>query len=392
MALFGLTDVQISGENNEGADIDYLSNKESSTIYRYPAELSQDEVPHYMLFTIYAQEYNQRDPATIGKAIGDFNDAGGKNRTAEFRNMLPEGSIGSVYVTASDMTDQLTEKLAQYVQPLLVPLINKLPFKNSDQRDEYAKTAATAVNNFKSSLNLGKVDKENFLNRVKKIKNSIALYMPDTLQFGHAQGYSEISTNYGTASAGANMIDALLKNGASVNTVSKNLTPFIYQGLQSLPNVGTVGYTAFTNQVVNPQLELIYSSPNMRDFTFSFAFYPRSPSEAKTVSQIINLFKFHAAPELKTGDSGFFLIPPSLFDIQFMIKGQENPNLPVIASCALTSIDVNYAPHGWASYQTGEIDFGGSGNPVATTMTLRFKETIVHSKHTLQNWQKQMTS
>ena len=150
-----------------------------------------------------------------------------------------------------------------------------------------------------------------------------------------------------------------------------------------VPNVGTVGYTAFTNQVVNPQLELIYSSPNMRDFTFSFAFYPRSPSEAKTVSQIINLFKFHAAPEIKTGDSGFFLIPPSLFDIQFMIKGQENPNLPVIASCVLTSIDVNYAPHGWASYQTEGIDFGGSGNPVATTMTLRFKETIVHSKHTL---------
>ena len=387
MALFGLTDIQIKNEApGESYILNRAENLENSdpSIYRYPLELGTSEIPHHMLFTIYAQEYNQREVA-----IGDLANYDIPNSTARMREKLPY-SPGAFFTTAEDGASALVKTLGQYSSSM-TGIFNSVTKGWTDQeKRDISEQIITGVKNFTDSLNYSKTTGENFLNRVRKIKNSIALYMPDSLQFAHSQAYSEVSTNFGMYTAGANIISDLMAGKGINNSITKNMSPFMYQALQSLPsNIGTVGFTAATNTVVNPQLELIYSSPNMREFTFSFAFYPRSTSEAKQVGQIINLFKFHAAPEIKVGDAGFFLVPPSLFDIQFMYRGDTNGNLPILGSCVLTSIDVNYAPHGWAAYENQERSsfFGGAGTPVATTMTLRFKETIVHSKSTLQDWQ-----
>jgi hypothetical protein len=386
MALFGLTDIQIKNESPAGSySLNQQENLDNSdpSIYRYPLELGTSEIPHHMLFTIYAQEYNERQVN-----IGDFAANDVQNSTAKMREKLPY-SPGAFFTTAEDGASALVKTLGQYSSSMtgIFNSVSKTAGWGVDEKTAISKEIITGLQNFTNSLNFSKTTGENFLNRVRKIKNSIALYMPDSLQFAHSQAYSEVSTNFGMYTAGANIISDLLANKGINNSITKNLSPFMYQALQSLPsNIGTVGFTAATNTVVNPQLELIYSSPNMREFTFSFAFYPRSTSEAKQVGQIINLFKFHAAPEIKAGDAGFFLVPPSLFDIQFMYRGYVNDNLPILGSCVLTSIDVNYAPHGWASYENEQRlpFFGGAGTPVATTMTLRFKETIIHSKSTLQ--------
>ena len=67
-----------------------------------------------------------------------------------------------------------------------------------------------------------------------------------------------------------------------------------------------------------------------------------------------------------------------------MYNGQENPNIPkIIGSCVLESIDLDYAPNGFAAYESvGENSpsKGGTGTPVATRMTLRFKETTIVTK------------
>jgi len=372
MALFGLTDIQIKNEApGESYILNRAENLENSdpSIYRYPLELGSSEIPHHM--------------------IGDFAANDVQNSTAKMREKLPY-SPGAFFTTAEDGASALVKTLGQYSSSM-TGIFNSVTKGWTDQeKRDISEQIITGVKNFTDSLNYSKTTGENFLNRVRKIKNSIALYMPDSLQFAHSQAYSEVSTNFGMYTAGANIISDLMAGKGINNSITKNMSPFMYQALQSLPsNIGTVGFTAATNTVVNPQLELIYSSPNMREFTFSFAFYPRSTSEAKQVGQIINLFKFHAAPEIKVGDAGFFLVPPSLFDIQFMYRGDTNGNLPILGSCVLTSIDVNYAPHGWAAYENEQRSsfFGGAGTPVATTMTLRFKETIVHSKSTLQDWQ-----
>jgi hypothetical protein len=78
-------------------------------------------------------------------------------------------------------------------------------------------------------------------------------------------------------------------------------------------------------------------------------------------------------------------VPPSEFDIKFYCNGKENPNIPKMSTCVLTGINVDYAPNGFASYETllSEPERGGTGMPVAIRMDLSFKETQIITKRFL---------
>ena len=114
-------------------------------------------------------------------------------------------------------------------------------------------------------------------------------------------------------------------------------------------------------------------------------FYPRSQREAREVIDIIEMFKYHQAPELLNGTYGRFLVPPSEFDIQFMYNGQENENIPKVSTCVLTNVDINYAPTGtFAAYETADSNSptkGGTGMPVGIGLDLSFTETEIITKN-----------
>jgi hypothetical protein len=98
------------------------------------------------------------------------------------------------------------------------------------------------------------------------------------------------------------------------------------------------------------------------------------------------LFSFHQAPEILPGSSGYFLVPPSEFDIEFYYAGALNVNIPKVSTCVLTGIDVDYAPNGWAAYEIpGKYPtVGGTGMPVGIKMSLDFKETSIVTKASQQ--------
>ncbi len=246
---------------------------------------------------------------------------------------------------------------------------------------------------FQDSAQIMPVTDGNLFNQVEQIVDAVALYMPDTMAFSSSQSYSDVSmSDVGLGLVGASALSELMKSGGNLEKISKivgaNISPFAYAGIKkSLGTSGTSLFTAFTGQVMNPQLELLYASPSFREFTLDFMFYPRSEQEAYEAYKIIELFNYHSAPEVKTGEAGFFMYPPSMFDIQFMYAGKENQNLPKMSSCVLTRVDVDYAPNGFATYEVPDFEkapsLGGTGTPIATRMTLHFKETQIQSKHTI---------
>lgn len=399
MALFGITDIQIdpAKPRNYEPSINQGNSARDAQNFRYPMELGTAPVGHYMLFTIFAQDYEKRSQG-VSEAIGGFSDAAGTttNRTAIDRGNveIDTGFVpGNLLDNVTKTTKFFGEKLSQHsgqLTNLLNAATNKIGM-DSKTKQEIATQLANSVKNVVDNLNLGDASGPRFLNRVRKIQNNIALYMPDSLQFSYNQSYSDVSTNFGMTQAAANIIAGITAGGKpGLDFATKNMTPFIYEAISSLGDIGKVNFIAATNQVLNPQLELIYSSPNFREFNFQFAFYPRSKREAEQVFKIINLLKFHQAPEIKNGDAGFFLIPPSLFDIDFMVNGEQNKNLPQLSSCVLTRIDVDYAPNGWSAYETSDRYengvAGGTGTPVATRLNLSFKETFIHSKTSHKDW------
>jgi hypothetical protein len=70
--------------------------------------------------------------------------------------------------------------------------------------------------------------------------------------------------------------------------------------------------------IINPNLELLFNSPDLRQFSFSFRLSPRSGEEAKVVKKIIRAFK--QSMSVKRSASSFLLQTPHTFAISYIFK------------------------------------------------------------------------
>ena len=118
-------------------------------------------------------------------------------------------------------------------------------------------------------------------------------------------------------------------------------------------------------QIINPNMELLFNGPALREFRFQFKFTPRFKEEGEEVRKIIRTFKKHSAPK---GSGTNFLKTPDIFQIRYLGEGgTAHPFLNRFKLCALTNMSVNYTGDGtYATYN--------NGTPVSMTMDLNFKE------------------
>lgn len=112
-------------------------------------------------------------------------------------------------------------------------------------------------------------------------------------------------------------------------------------------------FTRLTGAIINPNVELLFQGPTLRQFPFSFGLSPRGDDEAKQVRRIIQAFKKFSAVQVST--SQLFLKTPYVFRITYMTPGPDgkpkiHPSLNRIKICALQSMSVDYTPAG--SYMT----------------------------------------
>ena len=127
----------------------------------------------------------------------------------------------------------------------------------------------------------------------------------------------------------------------------------------------------------NPFVEVLFNTMGLRAFTYNFNFAPRNEAETNEIQQIIQLFRFHMAPELQ-GVNSRYLTLPSEFDIHYMYKAQdgqayENDYFTRIGTCVLESVNTNYTPG-------DKVRTFESGAPTQITMSLAFRETEVLTK------------
>ena len=191
-------------------------------------------------------------------------------------------------------------------------------------------------------------------------------------------------------SAGA----ALVRMGLSATGAQSNLTQNDILG-------GTSGV------ILNPNTEVLFGGPAIRNIGFKFKMMARSEEEAKKMIRICRTFQFHAAPKLgmsvdlkdmfirgldgiaKVKTFGFFkdtdlhkkgklkenefavnnfIQIPNLCLFKYMTGPDINPYLTQYKACAITNVDVNFTPDGSYSTLIG-------GYPSAVELSLSFVET-----------------
>ena len=117
--------------------------------------------------------------------------------------------------------------------------------------------------------------------------------------------------------------------------------------------------------ILNPNMELLFNNPTLRQFNFSWKLAPRSTTEAQQVIKIIRFFKQGMAP-IRV-EPNLFLKAPNTFQLTYHNQNQEHKYLNKFKECALLSCGLDYTPDG--NYTTFE-----DGVMTSYQMTLAFKE------------------
>lgn len=99
-----------------------------------------------------------------------------------------------------------------------------------------------------------------------------------------------------------------------------------------------------TGSILNPNMELLFNSPTLRPFTFTFKLSARGTGDRDQIRQIIRFFKQGMAVQ-KT-QAQLFLKAPHTFKIRYLHKNKDHPYINRIKECALQSFTVNYTPEG----------------------------------------------
>ena len=169
--------------------------------------------------------------------------------------------------------------------------------------------------------------------------------------------------------------DAMKKENRS--DLGNILTPELIARILSSQGIETSAASILARRdgvIPNSNLELLFSAPMLRQFSFMYKMSPRSREEAKIVNGIIRFFKQGMSARKQTNVAGqieggsYFLGTPNVFRLQYRTDGnQAIKGLNRIKTCALTQTSVNYTPEGaFASYEKGQ--------PVSVIMTLGFQE------------------
>jgi len=382
MALFGLGDIKFTKDGKGGPLAPLEKSEFSTTTLKYPLDVGATDKAHYMMIYIRKQKASQsRDDLESAPAV--MATWGRKHSVPD--PPTPLQSVGG------RLTNVLT-KIGNAVQREFGKIENAIDKIGNNKPGTFG--ASFIMNRNVKTLRMsgGKLSSQTV-----QTSAVIALYMPDTLQFDFTQNYDGLSLTDYTSSPLLGKIGKILPMGIAGVAIAEQLASrgnwaaagdAVKAAISKLSGqFGGIGRaTAFltTGGVVNPMLEVVYTAPQFRPFQFNFKFYPRTEREGVEIQKIINLLQFHQAPELKVNGSQTFIIPPSEFDIKFYYSGKENPNIPPIGSCVLKSIQLNYAPTGWAAYEVPgkSAEIGGTGMPVAIEMTLMFQETIYLTKQT----------
>ena len=340
----------------------------------YPRDVTQDmQNGHYMLFYINVQNKTKyimnpydADPASSGK-IGET-------------ILYPKGDRGER--TQPEFTSYGSQE-ATYREGLI---------KKGGTGNVLNSDGVSLRKGRKPMTGLGAS-----LTTTTRITDSIAIYLPPNVQDATGVAYNnEAETGIiGMAAATGGMLAKQLRTkdmagalkgigGAAVELLKVAGMNLGGRALGELgefaADVEAEDIKALANKAfgraTNPFMEVLFTGVDMRTFDYTFTFQPRNEDETNDVQKIIKMFRFHMMPELR-GANQRFLTLPSTFDIHYMYQmtrteARENSFYNKIATCVLTSCDVDYTPGGVKSF--------ASGAPTQITMALSFMETEQLSK------------
>jgi len=217
--------------------------------------------------------------------------------------------------------------------------------------------------------------------------STVYLYMPEDMEGEYGAQWSDQNiSNIAAAAlgsfgnlAGGDAKGGIMKAIQGVTAMGENAltkgtaaAKLLSEGIGAA-NFGSLSvndiFSVTTGQVLNPNTEVLYKGPKMRNFSLNFKMAPRNSSEADEIKKIIHAFKFATLPTYggKGDESLSFVTIPQVVDVTFMRGNKEHDWVTQFKPSVITNFGVSYTPDGaWATLP--------NGSPVATTIKISFQE------------------
>ncbi len=158
--------------------------------------------------------------------------------------------------------------------------------------------------------------------------------------------------------------------GSSATEFRRALTAQTLSGLAGAVTGSNLDADTFlartSGRVLNPNAEVLFQGPVIRDFSFSFIMIARSQKEGAEIRRIIRELKIGMAPKFR---STTFLKNPDVFSLEYKSGGNtlNTVNRFSAGGLALQTMSVDYSPNGyWSAYRDSQ--------PVQLKMDLSFTE------------------
>ena len=198
----------------------------------------------------------------------------------------------------------------------------------------------------------------------------------------------------GNFSFASSVVNNIAGNATAIQTA---LTSSV---LNSIPGVG--GNLEFNDisgstrgVVINPNAELLYDAPEMREIGMIFRLVPRNYDESVEIREIVRMFRQASMPSwgsedvdlvsgqkdqtgsFNFGDMNNWIHVPKLCKFTFMTGSKANKHIIQYKPCAISGVEVNYTPDGtWSSHTNPTSDNIMPGSPpTAVELRLNFMET-----------------
>ena len=270
-------------------------------------------------------------------------------------------------------------------------------------KKEFKKDERTGNQSFSQIAQKGLSRDNNVSKRRRDVKGTVRLPIPNSIKSSNGVDWGEGRANAFEAGAfintqgaisnvlsGQNNIGGLIGSGVGeLKKVIEDLDQ-IGQGQSGQLLSSVLARTALsqlninvdpsqfiarsTGMAINPNLELLFSSPKLRTFTFVFQFAPDDEDEATEVRKIQRFFKQGMLPTNSSGgDAGakLYLGSPNVYRLCYRNNGKRIKGLNIFKICALTSCEINFTPEN--VYQAYE-DEKAVSMPVRSFMSLTFTE------------------
>ena len=335
----------------------------SYATFSYPLDVQNNfQNGHYMLFYVNVQnktKYKYKSQA--GKDIGDY---------TQYTTYDQRSQVTTVHETKGANAAEIEYQKKRAMKS--GKHIGESRFLESGELTKDAKKGVTSA-----------------FNDTRRIQESIAIYLPPNVEDTTNAAYNDMRTGLAGFLAARGEQIASTQDAERIAKELLGSAGGVLSGaaLRAVSEVaemalGAEGTTQLVNkafgQADNPYMEVLFDAMQLRTFTYNFIFAPKNEKETEEVQKIIQIFRFHMAPELRGGQSRFLGLP-SQFDIHYMYlpmgqtnEATENLYYNRIATCVLQNCVTNYTPDGVKSFEDGA--------PTKITMTLTFKETELLTK------------